>query len=102
MSSSANTPTATPAVPPPVPRQRPRSRYRSLDDPESVREFLRNLGEGVYITTPEGRILDANAAFLEMFGVGSLSEFEGLNAFDLFQDPAQRELEMRLMERDGR
>jgi diguanylate cyclase (GGDEF)-like protein/PAS domain S-box-containing protein len=79
-----------------------RSRYRSLTDPESLREFARNLGEGIYITTPAGEILDANPAFLEMFGVGSLAELGGLSASDLFVDPAQRELEMRLLERDGR
>jgi diguanylate cyclase (GGDEF)-like protein/PAS domain S-box-containing protein len=80
----------------------PRSRYRSLADPESLREFARNLGEGIYITTPEGRILDANPAFLEVFGVKSLEAFRGMTAFDLFVDPRQRELEMRLLDRDGK
>lgn len=80
----------------------PRSRYRSLADPESLREFARNLGEGIYITTPAGHILDANPAFLEVFGANSLDDFRGLTAFDLFVDPAQRALEMRLIERDGR
>lgn len=89
-------------LPFPVPATEPRSRYRSLADPESLREFAKNLGEGIYITTPEGQILDANPAFLEMFGVASLDEFRGLTAFDLFVDPRQRELEMRLLERDGR
>jgi len=79
-----------------------RSRFRSLTDPDSLREFARNLGEGIYITTPDGRILDANPAFLEMFGVRSLEDFRDLSAFDLFKDPAQRELEMRLLMRDGR
>ena len=80
----------------------PRSRYRSLSDPESLREFARNLGEGIYITTPEGRILDANPAFLELFGVRSLDDFAGMWAHDLFVDPSQRELELKLLERDGR
>jgi diguanylate cyclase (GGDEF)-like protein/PAS domain S-box-containing protein len=80
----------------------PRSRFRSLGDPESLREFARNLGEGIYITTPDGQILDANPAFLEVFGVRSLAEFSGLTAYDLFMDPKQRELEMRILERDGR
>ncbi|MEX2177288.1 MAG: diguanylate cyclase [Gemmatimonadaceae bacterium] len=83
-------------------RGEPRSRYRSLSDPESLREFARNLGEGIYITTPEGRILDANPAFLEVFGVRSLDDFRGLSASDLFMDPRERELEMELLERDGR
>lgn len=83
-------------------RDAPRSRYRSLSDPESLREFARNLGEGIYITTPGGRILDANPAFLELFGVRSLDDFAGMSAYDLFMDPTQRELEMQLLERDGR
>ena len=80
----------------------PRSLYRSLSDPESLKEFARNLGEGIYITTPEGRILDANPAFLEMFGVESLADFAGMSASDLFVDPKQREAEFGLLERDGR
>src|SRR3982751_1485658 len=79
-----------------------RSRYSSLADPDSLREFARNLGEGIYITTPGGQILDANPAFLETFGVASLAELSKMTAFDLFVDPAQRELELRLLERDGR
>src|SRR5690349_16794691 len=90
--SAANDPTRDP----------PRSRYRSLSDPESLREFARNLGEGIYITTPEGRILDANPAFLDMLGVRSLDDFAGFSAYDLFVDPAQRELELKLLDRDGR
>jgi diguanylate cyclase (GGDEF)-like protein/PAS domain S-box-containing protein len=84
------------------PRNEPRSRYASLGDPASLREFLKNIGEGIYITTPDGRILDANAAFLEMFGVASLDDFRKMSAYDLFADPKQREMEMRLLERDGR
>jgi len=100
------TPTKTGALrrrdTPAVPHEQPRSRYRSLGDPESLREFARNLGEGIYITTPDGRILDANPAFLETFGVTSLAEFSGMRAYDLFFDPRQRELEIKLLDRDGR
>lgn len=102
MDSPANKPVPSPKEPPSASTERPLSRYRSLTDPESLREFARNLGEGIYITTPEGRILDANPAFFEMFGVSSLRDFDGLDAFDLFADPKQRELEIRLLERDGR
>jgi diguanylate cyclase (GGDEF)-like protein/PAS domain S-box-containing protein len=78
------------------------TRYSSLSDADSLREFARNLGEGIYITTPEGRILDANPAFLEMFGARAFSDFAAVTAFDLFVDPKSRELELALMERDGR
>src|SRR3954470_15259730 len=100
----ANSPIAIPSVPSggvtPA-RPQARSRYRTLSDPDSLREFAKNLGEGIYITTPDGRILDANPAFLETFGVASLAELSKMTAIDLFMDPAQRELEMRLLERDG-
>src|SRR3954471_12546194 len=98
----AKNPTALAKSRLPATADEPRSRYRSLTDPASLREFARNIGEGIYITTPDGRILDANPAFLEMFGVKSLDDFSGMSAFDLFVDPKQRELELRLLERDGR
>ena len=102
MSSKSSNPAQSRRVMPDQSREQPRSRYRSLADPESLREFAKNLGEGIYITTPEGRILDANPAFLETFGVQSLDDFEGMSAYDLFLDPSQRELELKLLERDGR
>jgi len=101
MSMPAKDPPRT-AAPAGVSRDQPRSRFRSLTDPDALREFARNLLEGIYITTPEGRILDANPAFLDMFGVESLADFAGLGAADLFADPKQRELELELLERDGR
>lgn len=79
----------------------PRSRFRSLADPESLREFARNLREGIYITSPDGCILDANPAFLEMVGVRSLEELRALNARDLYVDPQRREEESQLLERNG-
>ncbi|MEP6492591.1 MAG: sensor domain-containing diguanylate cyclase [bacterium] len=77
------------------------TRFRSLSDPESLREFAKNLREGIYITTQDGRILDANPAFLEMFGVQSVDEFGEFGASKLFVDPARRLEEIALLERDG-
>lgn len=102
MPNRAGSPGERAAAPIEPMRDAVRSRFRSLSDPESLKEFARNLGEGIYITTPEGRILDANPAFLDMFGVGSLDDFAGLSAYDLFADPKQREQELELLERDGR
>jgi diguanylate cyclase (GGDEF)-like protein/PAS domain S-box-containing protein len=77
------------------------TRFRSLSDPESLRLFARNLREGIYITARDGRILDANAAFLDTVGVGSLRELEALGASGLFADPARRDEQMALLERNG-
>ena len=77
------------------------TRFRSLSDPESLREFAKNLREGMYITTRDGRILDANSAFLEMFGVHSLADLSDYGAQNLFVDPARRVEQMGLLDRDG-
>ena len=37
------------------------SRHRSLDDPATARGFLRNVGEGVYISDLQGHVLDRRA-----------------------------------------
>lgn len=79
----------------------PRSRYRSLGDAESLREFARNLREGIYITTPDGRILDANPAFVQMLGADSLDELRGVNAREIHVDPQRRVEEQHLLEREG-
>jgi diguanylate cyclase (GGDEF)-like protein/PAS domain S-box-containing protein len=76
-------------------------RFRSLSDPESLREFAKNLREGIYISTSDGQILDANRAFLEMFGVESLLELGEFGASSIFVDPARRVAQQELLERDG-
>jgi len=45
------------------------------------------LREGIYITTLDGEIVDANPAFLEMFGVDSLDDLKGYHTSD-FVKPA--------------
>ncbi|MFN8581108.1 MAG: sensor domain-containing diguanylate cyclase [Gemmatimonadaceae bacterium] len=79
----------------------PRTRHRSLDDPATAHAFLRDVQEGVYISDLQGRILDANPAFLEMFGVASLDELKKHSVEDLLVDPERRRLELAMLERDG-
>jgi diguanylate cyclase (GGDEF)-like protein/PAS domain S-box-containing protein len=75
-------------------------RFRSLSDPSTLSELTLRLKEGIYITTLEGNIVDANPAFLEMFGVESLKELRGFRTSD-FVKPEVREREMAQLERDG-
>ncbi len=75
--------------------------HRSLSDPEVLRQFVRKLDEGLYITSVDGRILDANPAFLAMLGVETLAELEPFRAGDLLVDPSQRDLQRALLDRDG-
>lgn len=79
----------------------PQGRFRSLQDPETLQQLLRNLREGIYITNARGEILDANPACLEIFGVSSLEELRGYRAQDLYADPALREVEIGILSREG-
>jgi len=58
------------------------------------------LKEGIYITTLDGEIVDANPAFLEMFGVESLEDLKGSRTSD-FVKPEVRAREMAQLEREG-
>jgi diguanylate cyclase (GGDEF)-like protein/PAS domain S-box-containing protein len=77
-----------------------RPRFRSLDDPETLARFVRNLGEGIYITNHDGEILDANPAFLQIFGVASLDDLKSYKVSD-FVDAEIRKREIELVEREG-
>ena len=81
--------------------QKDRRSVRSLDDPETLRLLIRRIGEGIYITDSEGRFLDANAAFLEIFGVSSLSDLQQFEVPQLLADPARRKEEMAILAREG-
>ncbi|MFI5182105.1 MAG: GGDEF domain-containing protein [Thermoanaerobaculia bacterium] len=74
-------------------------RHLSLEDPENLQRFIRSLKEGIYVSTPEGRILEGNPAFFEMFGVASLEEL-GLVP-NVLVDPETRERELDILARDG-
>ena len=74
---------------------------RSLSDAETLKQFARNLREGIYITTESGDIVDCNPAFLEMFGVYSLAELKGYAAEDLLLDPRRRDQELSILEMEG-
>ena len=63
-------------------KPRKKRRFRSLSDPRTLSELALRLKEGIYITTLDGEIVDANPGFLEMFGVESLepqNNFWGIN-----------------------
>lgn len=77
------------------------TRFRSLDDVETLRLLAQNLGEGIYISDPAGKILDANAAFLQIFGVRSVGELGQFHAADLYADPARRDAWLAALEREG-
>src|SRR5207237_9668790 len=89
-------------------------RFRSLSDPRTLSELALRLKEGIYITTLDGEIIDANPAFLEMFGVESLEDLKGYRTSDfvraevwaremaqLEREGSVRDVEFQLTRRDG-
>ncbi|HEX9382460.1 MAG TPA: sensor domain-containing diguanylate cyclase [Gemmatimonadaceae bacterium] len=81
-------------------KRKKQKRFRSLSDPHTLSELALRLKEGIYITTLDGEVVDANPAFLEMFGVDSLEDLKGQRTSD-FVKPEVRAREMALLEREG-
>ena len=69
--------------------------------PETLRLLIRRIGEGIYITDSEGRFLDANAAFLEIFGVSSLSDLQSTRCRSFWPIPARRKEELAILAARG-
>ncbi len=78
-----------------------KGRPGTLQDPASLRELVQRLHEGIYVSRPNGEIVDANPAFLRMVGVESLKELRTLKATDLLVEPEMRKREIELIDRDG-
>ncbi len=84
-------------------------------DERRYRQLFEAAQEGIAITTPDGRILDANPAVQAMLGY-SREELRAMDATDLYVDPDERRrvieekghqdavrgLELRLRHKDGR
>jgi two-component system NtrC family sensor kinase len=76
-------------------------RIRSTE--EEYKRLFENVGVGVYISSKEGRFLDANKALLEMLGYEKKEEFLKIDiAKDLYLKPEDRGKFQEMIERDGR
>src|SRR5215472_8881235 len=63
-------------------------------------ELFQTLQEGIYITTPEGNILDANPALVRMLGYSSKEELLQRKVPEIFLDPAERKTLVDQIERE--
>lgn len=60
---------------------------------ERYRLFFERVQEGVFVSTPDGRLLDCNDAFVRMLGYSGREELLAVDiAHDLYVSPRQREL----------
>ena len=70
---------------------------------EYYKRLFENIHCGVYISSKEGKFLDANQALLDMLGYESREEFLSIDIEkDLYVRPEDRQKFQKLMERDGR
>ena len=70
---------------------------------EDYKRLFESVGCGVYISSKEGRFLDANRALLDMLGYKSKEEFLKIDiAKDLYLKPEDRRKFQEIVERDGR
>jgi len=68
---------------------------------ERYRGLVENMIEGVYQTTPDGRVLSANPALLRLLGFDSEEELRAIPAEEFYARPEQRRLWIERMARDG-
>src|SRR5499427_3179067 len=61
-------------------------------------ELFETLQEGIYITTPDGRILDANPALVRMLGYDSKEDLLKRQVPEILLDPAERKALMQQAE----
>jgi PAS domain S-box-containing protein len=76
---------------------RKRAEMALRESEERYRSLFERVPLGLYRTTPEGRILEANPALLEMLGYADRESLFAVNAPDIFVDPTDRERERALL-----
>jgi PAS domain S-box-containing protein len=64
-------------------------------------ELFDSLREGIFFTTLEGVVLDANPALLRLLGYAGKEELQALNFREIYADPAQRDALVRELELKG-
>ena len=55
-------------------------------------ELFETLREGIFLSTPDGKLLDANPALVRMLGFDSKKDLRSRNVRDIYVDPSQRDL----------
>ena len=72
----------------------------TLDRSEAkYRNLFNNLPVGLYRTSLDGKILDVNPAFLQMFGFPELQALQNIKAEELYADPSSRDQYLSLVEK---
>jgi PAS domain S-box-containing protein len=65
------------------------------------RSLFETVSEGIYQTSPDGELLAANRALVEMLGYSSETELRAQDVTDLYVNPEDRKRLTAILERDG-
>lgn len=73
-----------------------------IDSEKNYQQLFQHVGCGVYISSKEGKFLDANPALLKMLGYTSKEEFLSIDiTHDLYMKPEDRKKFRNMIESDG-
>ncbi len=82
--------------------ERKRAEYALRQSEERFRNLFETVPEGLYQSTPDGRILAANPMLLEMLGLAGESNLNNINiANDFYVDPQTRPRLLERLEHEG-
>ncbi len=76
--------------------------FESVPSARRLRELFENIPDGVYETSPEGQIIAANQALVRMLGFSCEEELKRHGAANFYMDPAQRQINARVLAETGR
>lgn len=68
---------------------------------KKFKRFLNNIFDGVYESTPDGRLLMVNPALVKMLGYDSEEELLSKSIKELYYNPEDRDLLVKKIEEDG-
>ena len=68
---------------------------------ERYRVLFEHVPVGLYCTSPDGRLIDANPALVQMLGYADRAALLAMDVADLYADPEDRKREFELLKRDG-
>lgn len=82
--------------------QRGESEKALRESEEKYRKLFENSKDPIYISTPEGKLVDVNPAFVELFGYSSKEEILKVDiATELYQNPEDRKKNLETIEKQG-
>jgi PAS domain S-box-containing protein len=83
--------------------ERKRNEEALFESEKKYRDIFENSVTGLFRTTPEGIIVDANDSLARMYGYGSRAELlkENVNAADMYANPAERERVLSELSENG-